>query len=188
MGLIYLQITFFELTPREREKEDLSSLMRSPSRARRGYSADPSLILTDPSHSDDPSLILTDPSHSADPSPSTHPSSSSTHLRRPICLHSFPSKTHLLSFPSRFGILWSSYSVFLFCLYDLVEVVTIICFWLQLICICCDSLVLGKVFEHYLENVSHAKPNIGNTFLCVFYRTQPNRKKKCFLFYKIFYT
>ena len=78
--------------------------------------------------------------------------------------------------------------MFLFCLYDLVEVVTIICSWLQLICICCDSLVLGKVFEHYLENVSHAKPNIGNTFLCVFYRTQPNRKKKCFLFYKIFYT
>ena len=103
-----------------------------------------------------------------------------------------PPPTHLPPFfslkdpPPFFSLkiwdLWSSYSVFLFCLYDLVEVVTIICSWLQLICICCDSLVLGKVFEHYLENVSHAKPNIGNTFLCVFYRTQPNRKKKMFSF------
>ena len=76
--------------------------------------------------------------------------------------------------------------MFLFCLYDLVEVVTIICSWLQLICICCDSLVLGKVFEHYLENVSHAKPNIGNTFLGVFYRTQPNKKKNVFLSIKYF--
>ena len=35
--LIYLQIRFSRLTPREREKEDLSSLMPSPSWARRGY-------------------------------------------------------------------------------------------------------------------------------------------------------
>ena len=31
------------------------------SRARRGYSADPSVILTDPSHSGDPFLIVTNP-------------------------------------------------------------------------------------------------------------------------------
>ena len=148
-GLIYLQITFSKLTPREREKEDLSSLMRSPSRARRGYSADPSLIFTDPSLV----LVLTNP---------------------PLLTHLPPFfflKTHLLSFPSRSGILWGSYSVFLFCLHDLVEVVTIICSWLQLICFCWDLLVLGKVFDKFLENVLHAKPNTGNTFSGVFYRT-----------------
>ena len=81
-------------------------------------SINPSLILTNPS------LILTDP-----PLP--------THLP-PF----FSLKTHLLSFPSRSRILWGSYSVFLFCLHDLVEVVTIICSWLQLICFCWNLLVL----------------------------------------------
>ena len=75
--------------------------------------------------------------------------------------------------------------MFLFCLYDLVEVVTIICSWLQLICICCDSLVLGKVFEHYLENVSHAKPNIGNTFPPYFSKHNQTNEN-LFLFAKYF--
>ena len=81
-------------------------------------SIDPSLVLTNPS------LILTDPP------PLTH--------LPPF----FSLKTHLLSFPSRSRILWGSYSVFLFCLHDLVEVVTLICSWLQLICFCWDLLVL----------------------------------------------
>ena len=75
----------------------------------------------------------------------------------------------------------------LFCLHDLVEEGTIICSWLQLVCFCWDLLVLGEVFDSFLKNILQAKPNAGNTFLGVFYRTQPNRKK-CFHFHKIFST
>ena len=73
-----------------------------------------------------------------------------------------------------------SYSVVLFCLHDLVEVVTIICTWLQLICFCWDLLVLGKVFDNFLKNILHVEPNVGNTFSGVFYRA--TKQKKMFSF------
>ena len=182
-------------TQRERErergpKENLSSLVPSPSQVRRGYcqwcpkpplDTQPHRHACKPLHrsiphphrpipclpphrptSIDPYLVLTNPSIVlTNPPPLTHLS--------PF----FSLKTHLLSFPSRSRILWGcSYSFFL---HDLVGVITIICYWLQSICFCLDLLVLGKVLTIFLENVLHANPNTGNTFSSVFYITQPNK-------------
>ena len=171
--LIYLQIRFSWLAHPERElkeKTQRRSLIThaKPNQARKGYCY--WCPRTTRWHMAPPLCVQA--------TPPTHPSSSPTHLRWPICL---------LSFSSRSRILWGSYSVFLFCLHDLVEVVTIICSWLQLICFCLELLVLGKVFDNFLENVIHAKPNTRNIFSGVFYRTQPNKKKKnVFLLVKYF--
>ena len=69
------------------------------SRARRGYSGDPSLILTDPSYSSDPFLIVTNPMNDPPLSQSDCHEQPTPELICPPCEQPTPRLNHLASDP-----------------------------------------------------------------------------------------
>ena len=118
---LHLKHILAKLPPREREKED-PSLKLSKERVLRWPIPFrwPIPLQWPIPHPHRPILcprpLLTHPlfsGNSVDPPPSTHPSSSPSHLCRPICLHSFPSKPTSFLFPQDLGF----YGVHIVCFY-----------------------------------------------------------------------